>query len=733
MINFYLFYNFFIKYYFILIKYKMKDILIHSNDKNINFSLKKLQNNNINNDDLLIGIYEDKYSINDKKSKKLVSKLEYNLFILYDIQSENIFLINKKDIINRVISFNYRFPDLFLIETLKYKLKKLTNQTNSIKINKIFNFLKNFDINILEKNFIKEFEKINNSKYKEYTTCLRQSYTNILPNTYYIKPYFNLSELEKNYINNSDLDDNNTKNNTNTDLDEYDLCNKTLLRDIPISTLNLHQQYINYNSSTSVIQYYSLIGSYIINNYLRELTENSKYKNIVIENLIKKLWSTIINAPSFDENFYIYRFLNNDDFLKKIEIGDIYTDDGFLSTTRDPFYISKYYSFGNKLMKIKVPKNQKGMGLCLELFSHFGREQEILLAPKTKLKLVKKDKDVKYEHVNYDITIKLESKYEFEIIEICDVEIKKKIDVNINKIDKIDKIDNLESNTLEDIYNNIKEKYLNENNQVMYKIGNEYINLIIDKNIIYESYYIKPFYVGSDEQSTETVLIYHIKDNEIIFFIEINYNKETQENEINVNINNYYNYSNILTEDIFETKDFLLFLKNLSEVFNNNSNNIPEIQILCDFISCNIFKDKKIDKLVDDYRDILSGNSNLEIYNYFKEDKIRFQDYILNNIIVPYFDYNKLDKYKKIKITDIIDEIESNELKEIINSYINNNNKQYYNVSTFYIYLVENYCFLVSELIYSLANYEYNNFKDYDRSIFYNPYYVFFPNNLTSK
>ena len=65
----------------------MKDIiiLIHnssSNHKNINVSLKELHDNNINNDDLLKGIYEDKYSIKDKKSKKLVSNLEYNLFIL---------------------------------------------------------------------------------------------------------------------------------------------------------------------------------------------------------------------------------------------------------------------------------------------------------------------------------------------------------------------------------------------------------------------------------------------------------------------------------------------------------------------------------------------------------------------------------------------------------------------------------------------------------------------------
>ena len=58
-----------------------------------------------------------------------------------------------------------------------------------------------------------------------------------------------------------------------------------------------------------------------------------------------------------------------------------------------------------------------------------------------------------------------------------------------------------------------------------------------------------------------------------------------------------------------------------------------EIQILCDFISCEIFKNDKIEKLINDYRDILSGNSNLEIYNYFKEEKIRFQDHILKKII----------------------------------------------------------------------------------------------------
>lgn len=687
----------------------MKDINIYDNNKNINVKLSILH---INNDELLIDLYENKYSIIDKKSKEIVSNLDYNLFILYDIQSENIFLVNRENIINRVISFNYRFPDLLLIKTLETKLKYDKNN----KLNIFLNFLKNFNIDILMKKFIEEFEKLGESKYKEYTTCLRQSYTNILPNTYYIKPYFDLNELKKNYVNNYDLE----KDNSNDiEPDNYILCHKTLLRDISISKLILHQQHIIINNGSGVVQYYSLIGSYILNNYLREFTDNSKLKNGIIENLIKKLWSIIIESPSFDENFYVYRFLNNDNFLKNLEIGDIYMDDGFLSTTRDPFYTSQYYSFGNKLMKIKIPKNKKGMGLCLELFSHFGREQEILLAPKTKLKLIKKDKDVKYEHINYDINIKLENKYEFEIVDTTEVKIKNKKDITINKIEIFES--KLNNNNLEYIYKYLKEKYLNENNQIMYKIGKKYVNLIIEKNIIYESYYKKPFYVGSDEKSSETILIYHIENNEIIFFIEINYNKELDENEINVNINNYYNHNNILIDNIFETKDFLLFLKNLGELFNVN-----EIQILCDFISCEIFKKKKINELISDYRNILSGNSNLEIYSYFKEDKIRFQDYILKKIILPYFDYSKLDKYKKIKIIDILDEIESNELKELIKQ----NNKN--TVNNFYVFLVENYCFLVSELLYSLAKYEYNNFEDYEKSIFYSPYYVFLPEKLIS-
>ena len=684
----------------------MKKILIYDNKKNSNIILETIDNNN----NFLIELYNDNIKIKDNDTRNYISKLNYKLYILYDIQTENIYLVKREDIYNRVVVNNYRFPNILIYKTCEKKLLYEDNIEKKNKLTKIINFLDNFNLEILELNFIKEFNNFKKSKYKEYTTCIRRSYTNILPNTYYIKPYFNLNELIKNKNNNKDL---NIDKKQLENIEE--LCYNTLLRDIPISKLIEHQQHIIYNDGTGVIQYYSLLGSYILNNYLRDI--NNTYKNEIIENIIKKIWQLIINAPIFEEDIYIYRFLTNDDFLRNLEIGDIYKDNGFMSTTRDPYFTSTLYNFGNNLMKIKIPKNKKGIGLCLELFSHFGKEQEILLAPLTKLKLIKKDSDVSYEHIKYDITLNIKNKYEFELVSSSNIKLdnKKKLDIEkINKFTIENEIEDSLEDSLEYIYNKLKEKYLNENNQVLYKIGKKYINLIIEKNNIYEAYYKKPFYVGSNEKHTETVLIYHIKDNQIIFFIEINYNNKLKENEINVNINNVYNHNDILLDNIFNTKDFLLFLKNIAEIFK-----VKEIQILCDFISCSYFKNKNINKVIKDYKELLAGNLNLEIYYYFKENKVRFQKYILDDIIVPYFNYNKLDKYKTTNIDKLLKYIESNELKEIIN--LNINNTQINTIDKFYIYIVEKFCFLTSELIHNIAKYEYNEFKDYENSIFYSP------------
>jgi len=705
----------------------MENIYLYDNNN-------KLINTFVDNNDILINLYNKNFRIpdnsilemNNLKIHKLdiiknISKLEFDLYPLYDIETDAIYLINNNDLFKRVNENNYRFPDTMIIESLKYKLenyikeldKELTEEDNYlviIKLNKIkqsIEFLKNFDLDILKENFIKEFEKNNQSNYKNFTTCIRPSYanyirpvyTNIQPNTYFIRPYYNLKELEASQIIYND-------NYQNTE----DMCLYNVMRDIHISNLILHHRHIMVNNGAGILQYYSIIGSYVINNYLRELSETSKYNNSILNDIIKHFWNIIITAPPFEDSFYIYRFVNDDSFLQNLNIGDIYCDKGFMSCTRDPYYISKYYNFGPNLMKIKVPKNKQGVGLCLELFSHFGMEQEVLLAPLTKLKLVKRDNKVLYQHTDYDINIKIKNKYEFEIVGISDIKIEPKIDIITNKIDKL--INLSQDKSLDKAYEYLQENYLNKINQIKIKIGTEYKLITIDKINISEAYSDKVYFVGGEE-----IIFYYIENNEIVFFIEIVENHENNTREIYINLNNSSNYINQRIEDSFLIKDFLLFLKNIANYFDSE-----EVAISCDFISCEYFKDaNELTKLVRDYRSILGGNFNYEIYSYFKYKKIRFGEFIKSGIIQPLFNYKNLDKYFNINTEDIIYLSESIEIKQVLESIQAVKNKKL-SVKDFYIYLVENKCFLTSELNYILALNEQK-----DENIFYNPFYVFYP------
>ena len=93
-------------------------------------------------------------------------------------------------------------------------------------------------------------------------------------------------------------------------------------------------------------------------------------------------------------------------------------DNGFTSTTRDPFYSPGLNgNFGLILIKIKIPKNKKGVGLFIENFSLFPNEQEFLLYPYSKLKLISKNDNFKYYHTNKEFEKLIHVKYEFEYID----------------------------------------------------------------------------------------------------------------------------------------------------------------------------------------------------------------------------------------------------------------------------------------------------------------------------
>jgi hypothetical protein len=98
---------------------------------------------------------------------------------------------------------------------------------------------------------------------------------------------------------------------------------------------------------------------------------------ISIDFNFRYMYDLVANSPTDDKDYILYRFDNQMIyFLQKFVIGDIYVENGFLSTTRDPFYNTKKYNFGDILMKIHIPKNKKGCGLCIETLSMFPNEEE---------------------------------------------------------------------------------------------------------------------------------------------------------------------------------------------------------------------------------------------------------------------------------------------------------------------------------------------------------------------
>ena len=83
-----------------------------------------------------------------------------------------------------------------------------------------------------------------------------------------------------------------------------------------------------------------------------------------------------MSMDSLEKDYYFYRFLVDDKFIKNLKIGDYYEDKGFLSTTRDPFYSPGLsLDFGIILMKINIPKKIRGSGLFIENFSLFLRRK----------------------------------------------------------------------------------------------------------------------------------------------------------------------------------------------------------------------------------------------------------------------------------------------------------------------------------------------------------------------
>lgn len=337
--------------------------------------------------------------------KKMISK--YSLRVpMYDINSNHLFLIYSENVYPNIFSYNYRFVDQEFID----ELSQLKNPTDNEK--EMIQILSNYDVKQLKKTYMKIFYK--SFVFNHYiTNCKRPSFNSGMD---HIMPYYTSKELyfmayDWELIDKAEL----------TLQELQHLCKKISKFDIPSKILLDHQMYIYDSKAIGLVKHYSLYGSYYMNRYLRkykcfDITSRDRsgdIRNTNLENQINLMINLITNAPSFSKSHTIYRCVETDEYMQHLQIGDIYEDPSFMSTTRNPYYYQENYAFGYILIKIKLPENVDGLALCIESYSNFPAEEEIILLPTSRYKLLKVTENApgEFHHIlNHKVT----KKYEFE-------------------------------------------------------------------------------------------------------------------------------------------------------------------------------------------------------------------------------------------------------------------------------------------------------------------------------
>lgn len=665
-----------------------------------------------------ISEYFNKYGNKNgiSKIKKIISQQQEKI-PLYDIFSENLYIVNKFNVYNRVVYQHYRFPTLNFLSRLKAEKKEkqgvniidILEKRKYRKLLLLIKFLDSFNLSILYNTYITVFYLYANEVGKNITTCRRPSF---LPHFTHIKPYYTRSEiinlalnmgikLEEKYYEPEDVNN---------------LCSIISSNDISSKILLDHQKYIIDNNKVGLVQYYTLQGSYFINQYMRNLSSYD-YRNYYLESLITPLWELVNNAPSFDKTYTLYRFISNDNYLKDLSIGDMYIESGFTSTTRDPFYRSDIYKFGFILIRINIPRDQPGIALCIETLSHFPMEEEIILSPLSILRLDKKDDKIPYYHTDENYRSQINTRYEFTYIGKKSINyIERPVYLNKNKIDFM-KIDNIETITLEERIRYFVVKYLNPMFQCDILIGDKYYTTIFERYDSTGAY--SKFYGAINDNG---LLLYTIHNNYILFMIELG--EDNIRGERYMHVNYYVKYSMLDRHKIINDKDFIKFISSIAYYFE-----IGKAIIWADYNACELKHDnimsggsdiqrdfsKKIyqPKLPDKFKmevksttkKYLGGSYCSDFYLYLKNNTKRYMEsQILNIELQPRFSYYQLDKLAKIDNTAILKKDDQDEIYQIYEK-VYKLEKRNHNIADFYVWMAENKCYLMETLVFKMERF----------------------------
>ena len=613
------------------------------------------------------------YYINSVKYKRISdSEITSKMLPLYDIIKNKIVLVNKKDIKAHIEKNHFR-------PIFKNLVNKNTRNQQYIK----------------QYNHKKTLQLVKNISY---TICKKPSFI------YYVKgtkepeaPYYTKGEMITLALNNRLIKDKNIK------MDR--LCK--ILQENQFQKINIlkHTNYIQKVKGMYMVRYYTFVGDAAMNSYLRNLGKNEYKNNALVKNIFM-MWNLIKNAPTFSKTFSVYRRIGFD-YLKHLKVGDKYITDSFMSTTRDPLYEPEGFTFGNIVIKVNMPINKKGVGLMLELFSHFPQELEVLIPPNVEMKL--KCINWKYYHYNKQNEKNIKKTYEFDIIIAKGINIPKDrlpLDKNPQYI-HFNKLVILKQNTLGKKIKYFLKEYANNNMQFRTEIG---IKRYLFHLYFYDSTSVyKNLYKYKTEKGIS--LVYqNQKTGQICLFIEIG-------KDIHINYHlNYYDIDNCpkFTGLDFQTEkdsyDLLKFYKYIANTFKIN-----KVYIYPNMVSCIKFYNKC---------------KNKNMYNEYIYRSIPYDKDLYNIIHV----INGSIKYSKRFMPDdyLHSSYEKIEyiFKENIPNFIKNmklykkfkKSKKKETVGNLWLHIVEFDCI-------KLRIFE-NILEFYYKKQIFNNYYIFYPNKF---
>jgi len=367
---------------------------------------------------LIDDIFLLKKKLTNDKDKTELSMFQ-EIIPLYDIYTHYIYPINFQDVENKVLNYHFRFINPTHVETLKNYVKKLSKQIKLNDIEKQFlekikynlKVLENYQIDLLEKTSIQSFYYGSLKFGQSISICRRKSFH---PKLNHLTPYYSLKELIKLGQNNNLLKDKLTPIELQNENLHYQICQKIGDNDISFEEILKNSLFLE--KHYDMIKFFSIYGSGFINQNYRNLQKKNKPpfpQYLELGNKINELFN---KSPGLDRDYYFYRFIWEDNFIKHLKIGDIFIDGGILSTTRNPFYTPEMTkNFGLILIKITVPKKFDKL-LMLEIISGFPHEQEVILPSFTKLKLISKDNKFNYYHIDEKLEKLITQRYHFEIV-----------------------------------------------------------------------------------------------------------------------------------------------------------------------------------------------------------------------------------------------------------------------------------------------------------------------------